>query len=493
MPSWETSLKAGDLVAGRYRLLRTIGEGGMGSVWAAHHELIGRDVAIKVTGERLAKKEEIRKRFAAEALAAGKVRHPNIIDVMDVGQLPDGRVYIVFELLNGITVAEHLEKHGRILSGDAALIVIEMCRGLEAAHAAGIVHRDLKPANIFLHKGPLGGIIVKILDFGISKSIDHEGVALSMTQTGMVMGTPQYMSVEQARGLDNIDARTDVWATGAILYEIITGRLPFDASNYNSMLDKIMHSEPEPIAKSGIAVPAELENVILRCLSKQRSQRFPSAKELREALEAVVPVLPVGTAGLTLERSSGLIPVPAGANQDSKPDLKQDKAFDRAAQGPTLALTQSGPPPPMLDESEVPTLQPPPGDTRDVEIAEEGFRPKRRGGLLAVALLAAVAGAGFVVVRSRGRAILPIPAATVATAAAEPSPVKPVEPVAEPVVAPAPAPTPESTTTAGIDPLRLPPAASATTRKPAAARPAPPRPADAPKAKSVTKIDNAGF
>jgi serine/threonine-protein kinase len=485
-------VKAGDLVAGRYRLLRTIGEGGMGSVWAAHHELIGRDVAIKVTGERLAKKEEIRKRFAAEALAAGKVRHPNIIDVMDVGQLPDGRVYIVFELLNGITLAQHLEKHGRILAGDAALIVIEMCRGLEAAHAAGIVHRDLKPANIFLHKGTMGGIVVKILDFGISKSIDDDGVSLSMTQTGMVMGTPQYMSVEQARGLDTIDLRTDVWATGAILYEIITGRLPFDASNYNAMLDKIMHAEPEPMVKYGVSVPPALESAILRCLAKQRSHRFASATELREALEAVVPILPVGTAGLTLERSSGLIPVPSGIKQDP---LKVHVSYEAPLPGfhaATVELPPSQPPPPMFDESELPTLQPP---SRTVEL-DLNFRPKGRGRWMALLLAAAAIGAALFVLRSR--AVVQAPMA--AQAATAPSVVESAEPKPVESAASEHGSTPSSVVTteppsapAGIDPLRLPPANSV--RKPATARPVVPRPAaaEAPKVKAVTKVDSAGF
>jgi serine/threonine-protein kinase len=459
----------------------------MGSVWAAHHELIGRDVAIKVTGERLAKKEEIRKRFAAEALAAGKVRHPNIIDVMDVGQLPDGRVYIVFELLSGHTLAEHLEKNGRIVSGDATLIVIEMCRGLEAAHAAGIVHRDLKPANIFLHKGTMGGLVIKILDFGISKSIDHEGVSLSMTQTGMVMGTPQYMSVEQARGLDTIDLRTDIWATGAILYEIITGRLPFEASNYNAMLDKIMHAEPEPFANRGISVPPALEAAVFRCLAKQRSQRFPSAKELREALEAVVPLLPVGSPSLTLERSSGLIPVPAIVKQDVARlgGTPVPVSPHPAAQAATLALPASDPPPSSDDESEIPTLQPPP---RTDELGL--LRPKRRGGLVAVVLVAAAAAASFFMLRSRS-VPPPVPQAP-ATASPPVESAKPADSEERPTAPPEPPTAPS-----GIDPLRLPPAASVAARKTGPARPPAPAPQhappDAPKAKSVTKVDSAGF
>src|SRR5262249_41246768 len=166
---------------------------------------------------------------------------------MDVGQLSDGILYIVFELLDGRTLDEHLGKKGRLPAGDAAAILIDVCRGLEAAHAAGVIHRDLKPANIFLHHAPGGSIRIQLLDFGISKTIDEEGVSLSVTQTGVVMGTPQYMSIEQARGRDDIDLRADIWSAGAILYELVTGRVAFDAANYNAVLDKIMHDDPLPL------------------------------------------------------------------------------------------------------------------------------------------------------------------------------------------------------------------------------------------------------
>src|SRR5258706_6445020 len=317
----------------------------MGSVWAAHHELIGRDVAIKVTGEKVSKRREIRERFLNEARAVGKVRHPNVIDVMDVGQLPDGLLYIVFELLDGRTLEEHLQKKGRLPAGDAAMILIEVCRGLEAAHAAGIVHRDLKPANVFLHRAPGGSIAIKLLDFGISKTIDEEGVSLSVTQTGVVMGTPQYMSVEQARGRDDIDVRTDVWSAGAILYELTTGRVAFDAANYNAVIDRIMHEEPLPLLSSGVNEPG-LQAVVSRCLAKQRSQRYQSARELREALQRLLPSLPVGAGGLKLHSSVGISVAP-GAPSDSVAPPKLDvdaPAIPTASRNdPTLVAPPSDP------------------------------------------------------------------------------------------------------------------------------------------------------
>ena len=277
----------------------------MGSVWAAHHELISRYVAIKVTDEKVAKRPDVRERFLNEARAVGRLRHPNIIDVMDFGDLPDGRLYIVFELLDGISLDEYIQSCGRLSLGEAATIALEIGHGLEAAHQAGVVHRDLKPANVFLHKAPTGGTVVKVLDFGISKSYDEQGVSLSMTQTGVVLGTPQYMSVEQARGVDDIDHRTDLWSLGVILFEMVTGELPFSAVNYNAMIYKIMHAEPASFRSLGVDVPPALGAVIIRCLAKSRSQRFQTATELCDALAPIVPTLPFGPTALQIERMTG--------------------------------------------------------------------------------------------------------------------------------------------------------------------------------------------
>jgi eukaryotic-like serine/threonine-protein kinase len=235
----------------------------MGAVWAAHHELIDRDVAIKISDAKLAARADLRERFLAEARAVGRLRHPNVVDVVDFGELPSGQLYIVFELLNGRSIEEFLEQSGRMTPFDAVTVAIEVCRGLEAAHALGVVHRDLKPANVFLHESPTGGgLVVKLLDFGISKSYDQEGVSLSMTQTGVVLGTPQYMSAEQARGLDDIDIRSDIWGVGVVLYETITGAQPFEGTNYNALLYAIMNDPPTAIASLGVGIPEALDAII---------------------------------------------------------------------------------------------------------------------------------------------------------------------------------------------------------------------------------------
>ena len=255
------------------------------------------------------------------------------------------------------------------------------------------------------------------------------------------------------------------------------------------MLDKIMHSEPEPLARAGVSVPPALESAIFRCLAKQRSQRFPSAQELREALEAVLPILPTGAAGLTLERSSGLIPVPPGNKQDTPKANVTYEPPPQGYQGATLQLPPSEAPPALDDDGDMPTLPPPNAIDTD-----EDFRPKRRGGWIALLLVAAAVVVGFFVLRSRGVAPFPVAAqATVTPPAVESAEPKPAESAAEHPAVPAVATAEVPATALGIDPFRLPPAASAA-RKAGAARPSAPRPAsEAPKPKSVTKVDNAGF
>jgi serine/threonine-protein kinase len=463
----------------------------MGSVWAAHHELIGRDVAIKVTGEKVAKRREIRERFLNEARAVGKVRHPNVIDVMDVGQLPDGILYIVFELLDGRTLEAQVAKKGRLPAGDAAAVLIEVCRGLEAAHTAGVVHRDLKPANIFLHRVPGGSITIKLLDFGISKTIDEEGVSLSVTQTGVVMGTPQYMSVEQARGRDDIDLRADIWSAGAILYELITGRIAFDAANYNAVLDKIMHEEPFPLLSSGVNEPA-LQAVVSRCLAKQRSQRYQSARELREALQGLLPNLPIGAGGLKLQSSMGLsVAVGAPIESVAPPKLDDDgPAIDGAARNETLVAPPSDPRITPLRNDLVPSASRTGDERPSVTPALPNGANRAQRKRIAV-VLGGVAGAAALLVMfamsggsSPTGAAPAIPVAAPSTAVAEEPP--PAQPAAHPKEDPpsdsTPAPAPVHAEPARTVAPSTSSAPSSSARKPSPAKP-----------KSVTRVDSAGF
>jgi eukaryotic-like serine/threonine-protein kinase len=264
----------------------------MAAVWSARDESLNRDVAIKVGDGEVTARPDARERFLNEARSLQRLRHPNIVDMIDSGELPDGRLFIEFELLSGRSLEQHVEEDGALLPPRATCIAIEICRGLEAAHAIGVVHRDLKPANIFLHESASGGTVAKILDFGISRSYDEEGVSLSVTQTGVVMGTPQYMSAEQARGLDDIDLRTDVWGVGLILYEMMTTHRPFEGANYNALLYNIINVAPIPFARWGVTVPDALVAIVRKCLRKPRTMRYAQARELRVALEHVLASMP---------------------------------------------------------------------------------------------------------------------------------------------------------------------------------------------------------
>ncbi len=297
----------GDLVADRYRLVRIIGRGGMGVVWEARREVLDRAVALKIIDPPQHGAPVARLRALAEARAVGKLRHPNVIDVIDVGELPEGRLFIVFELLSGPTLADYLEQHGRLAPRVAVRVCIEICHGLASAHAAGIVHRDLKPQNVLLHQGAGGGTTVKLLDFGISKSLAEEDADLGLTDSGVVFGTAEYMSVEQARGQTDVDHRSDVWSVGVVLYELLAGVTPFTGSNYNAILSGILASEPPPLGEHGVAVAPALERVVMRCLVKDRDQRVPTVAALCRELEALEPELPEAHDSLTFSERRGAI------------------------------------------------------------------------------------------------------------------------------------------------------------------------------------------
>ena len=240
-------MNPGDLVSGKDRLLRLLGSGGMGSVWAARNELNDRDFAMKFLLQRLASNNEALQRFFNEAKACGQLKHPAVVDVYDMGQMEDGTPYIVMEMLEGEGMDHRLQREGRFRPSAAAAWIAFVARGLDEAHNRGIVHRDLKPGNIFFALDDRGDVMPKVLDFGISKAIGPARSELVQTMQGTVLGSPAYMSPEQARGELEVEARSDVWALGLILYEAITGKVPFDAADYNAlMVDIITKDTPSP-------------------------------------------------------------------------------------------------------------------------------------------------------------------------------------------------------------------------------------------------------
>ncbi|MCW5833619.1 MAG: serine/threonine protein kinase, partial [Labilithrix sp.] len=273
----------GQTVGGRYMIKGVLGEGGMGTVYDAEHLGLSRQVAIKVLSPSQAKKRVAVKRFQQEARAAGAIGHPNICEVYDLGLLDDGSPYLVMEKLVGQTLAERIAKEGGLPFDDVVDVVSQVLSGLIAAHEKGIVHRDIKPENIFLARRLGCPPIIKLLDFGVSKMMAEFQTgddALDLTRTGMVMGTPYYMSPEQARGERNLDGRVDVYACGVVMYEAIAGKRPFLAPNYNALLLAIINTTPRPIRELRPATPPELETIIRRAMEKNRASRYATAKHM---------------------------------------------------------------------------------------------------------------------------------------------------------------------------------------------------------------------
>ena len=271
----------GKVLGEAYQIIRLVGEGGMGRVYEARHlRLKDRRFAIKVLHAEMARDPEIVARFQREAESASSIGHPNVIDVYDVHKTPEGVPYIVGEFLEGHEFGGQLEQQGRVDVSTAVHIARQVCRALTAAHKKGIVHRDMKPENVFLVEHD-GAVTVKVIDFGISKAA--EGGKTNLTKTGMIMGTPSYMSPEQARG-DKVDLRTDVYAVGAMLYHALTGRKPFETDDPASTLSLVLTEEPERPRKLAPEVPEALELVVQRAMAKELPDRFASMEELDAAL-----------------------------------------------------------------------------------------------------------------------------------------------------------------------------------------------------------------
>jgi eukaryotic-like serine/threonine-protein kinase len=269
-------------IGGRYQVRRALGAGGMGVVYEALHTWTGRRVAVKVLSSERVREKGFDERFAREARAAARVHHRNVVDVLDSGFDPDaGGFYIVQELLEGEDLRARLTRVGPLAPDEAVTLMVAVTEGLSAVHEHQIVHRDVKPGNIFLARSPDGGETPKVIDFGVSKLLDEPTSA--DTTTGQVLGTPRYMAPEQLRGERDLDARADVWAAGAVLYECLSGRAPFDAANHNLLVFEVL-SGASVAAIEG--VPSSLMAVVRRALERDRTRRFASMSELRDALIA---------------------------------------------------------------------------------------------------------------------------------------------------------------------------------------------------------------
>jgi tRNA A-37 threonylcarbamoyl transferase component Bud32 len=414
---------------GNYRILARIGTGGMGAVYLAEHPLIGKRVALKAIHRELSGNREVISRFFNEARAVNKIGNEHIVEIHDFGQAPGGEHFFIMEYLEGQTLAQVLERERGLRVPRALHVAAQIAAALAAAHAAGIVHRDLKPDNIMLVPRLGDPDFVKVLDFGLAKMFADGGAQL--TAAGVVLGTPQYMSPEACESRKTLDHRTDIYALGVLLFQMVTGQLPFDGDSMGDILIKqVIHAPPAPRGLNP-EIPPSVEQIILRCLAKQPDSRFPTMLALRDALRdperylasspPVMPAAPVAAAQartMFLDPQAGAPPPPVAPTGPAMPLRPPPPSVIAAPDQRTVfgAPAATSPPPfggtgplPVLDGSGrgsartiamVPELQhPEPVQNRTMVIATPpGYsaRPPRRAWPLVVAGLAVLAIAGGV-------------------------------------------------------------------------------------------------
>jgi serine/threonine-protein kinase len=373
----------GDVLAEKYIVEHVIGAGGMGVVLAARHARLGQRVAIKFMQGNAARDKNAVARFLREAQAAAALSNEHVAKVYDFGTLESGEPYLVMEYLSGVDLKQVLRRDGPMAVADAVGAVLQACEAMTEAHARGIVHRDLKPANLFVTQRIDGTPLVKVLDFGISKvsDINAAGRDQSLTPSGLVMGSPQYMSPEQVRDAKNVDARSDVWALGVILYELLTGESPFGGQTLGATYAKILSESPAPLAGKRPDVPPALATTVLQCLQRDVTRRVQSVGELAEKLLPFAS----GEATLSAERI-----------------LRVHRASGApAAPIPTATLPSAAPPKRLAEKPAAAAPSLPEGETARPWLTSGAQRPARRppvGALRVVAGLGGLVLAGTVAV-----------------------------------------------------------------------------------------------
>jgi tRNA A-37 threonylcarbamoyl transferase component Bud32 len=484
-------LEPGQNLDQKYRIVRLMGSGGMGSVYEGENARIHRRVAIKVLHAHVAAKADVVARFEREAQAAGRIGSEHIVEVLDLGALPTGERYMVMELLDGEDLGSRIKRKGRLDPREAGPIVRDLLEGLAAAHHAGIIHRDLKPDNVFLaHSKRPGRELVKILDFGVSKFSALDRESMSMTSTGAVMGTPYYMSPEQARGA-KIDPRSDLYSVGVLLYQAVTGRVPFDAETFNELVFKIALEAPPPVETLVPGIEPAFAAILGRAMAREAEQRFQSAEEMQRALDAWLgapgaatappatwtggfqasaPGPAAGNLGTSAATRPSVPPAPFAATPTGNPTAAPPYFGNTPVPSPAYGGTPSGP---YAAGPAAPFAHGSPGfGASQVGLSISGAQPSGSSRAIAVAIVAAalVMGAGL--------------GAYVFLSRAAPAPAEPVAATSAPDAAPPPA-APSANTpaeaTAAAEPSAAPsaaPSASASASKPktppaAAAAPTP--------------------
>lgn len=400
----------GEVVDGKYRIERLVGEGAMGRVYRAQHVLLGHSVAIKILRASV-DTEEVRSRFFREAKATMALRSDHIVRVFDLGILPPKTPYMVLEYLEGIDLRSLLDTSGALPVEEAVDYTLQACEALAEAHLNGIVHRDLKPHNLFRTRRTNGSACIKLLDFGVSKFEELGNHEHELTSSQVMLGSPAFMPPEQIRSPRGVDARADVWSLGVVLYMLLGGGRPFDGEGLPALCASIMVDPPRPLSERCPSVPRALEAVILRCLEKSRDHRIPNVAEVARALEPFAS--PEGR--VNAER----VVQAYGSRLQRAPRVESEKATSstQRADGPSSEETALAPLAPIapLAIEELTHVEPP-------EPTAPSGRPFRRAiGVLGVAVAAVVAGAVFVTRRADSSS----PPEALATAAAAPSVVMP--------------------------------------------------------------------
>jgi len=354
MPDTPASEQIGTTLGGKYLLTRLLGEGGMGRVFAAEHAVLGKEVAVKVLLPRLAGHEETGERFLREARAASAMDHPGIIKVMDADRDESGALYMVMELLEGESLAALLERRRRLGVGETVEIARELLDAVACAHDHQIVHRDLKPDNIFLTEDGRHGSRLRVLDFGISRVLGPDADALRLTLTGTILGTPFYMSPEQARGERDIDHRADLWAVGVVLYEMLSGARPYRGTSYNEVMLRIATEPIPPLEEAAPDTPAAMVAFVEGALAKDPAGRYGSAAEMAAALErAAAAELPAIGLEATMAAPT---PPPTPDSVAATPSQLEAHAPTVTAEAPALQAPEPTDRVSRSEESSAPTL-----------------------------------------------------------------------------------------------------------------------------------------